>query len=146
MTESVYTHPGGTQYSSVDTTTIAAVGGSVFIVVPDGKRRKIFTLMTDTTMSATVGNRNIIIMVKDRNGNNQWIGLASANVAAAQVCAYDVGFGGSNNTPSTSVRRNLTNTAAVNVAVAELGDMPPEVIAWRRIQFRDAVQMAALTW
>lgn len=36
--------------------------------------------------------------------------------------------------------------AAVNVAVAELGDMPPEVIAWRRIQFRDAVQMAALTW
>jgi len=36
--------------------------------------------------------------------------------------------------------------AALDVAVAELGDMPPEVIEWRRIQFRDAVQMAALTW
>lgn len=36
--------------------------------------------------------------------------------------------------------------AAVNVAVAELSDMPAEVIAWRRLQFRDAVQMAALTW
>lgn len=36
--------------------------------------------------------------------------------------------------------------AAVKLAVAEYGDLPAEVIAWRRIQFRDAVQMAALTW
>jgi len=36
--------------------------------------------------------------------------------------------------------------AAVKMAVAEYGDLPAEVIAWRRVQFENAVQMAALTW
>lgn len=36
--------------------------------------------------------------------------------------------------------------AAVKLAIAELGDLPADVIAWRRAQFENAVQMAALTW
>ncbi len=36
--------------------------------------------------------------------------------------------------------------AAIKLAVAELGDMPAEVVAWRRAQFEGAVEVAAMTW
>lgn len=35
--------------------------------------------------------------------------------------------------------------AAIKLAVAEYGDLPADVIAWRRAQFENAVQMAAET-
>ncbi len=36
--------------------------------------------------------------------------------------------------------------AAIKLAVAELGEMCAEVVAWRRAQFESVVKVAAMTW
>lgn len=119
MTKNVLTHPGGTIKSSAGSAAIGAAGGLPIFAVPAGKVAEILQITTDTTMSATVGNRSMYIWITSALGSNMWLGQASANTPASQVCGYDVGFGSPLNTPSTSVRRNIAQTANTNIQVRE---------------------------
>jgi hypothetical protein len=90
--------------------------GNTFAAVPAGRRWRIQSFVSDTTASATVGNRVIIAQVRDNAGVVVWVGPATGNVAAAQIGGYDVVFGGGAGT-TTVVRRNIANTANTNVQV-----------------------------
>jgi len=110
--------PGGTVVSAGGTGAIGA-GGIALFVVPAGQKWLLLGMVSDTTMSATVGNR-ILQCRAQIAGAPIWIGAASAAVAAAQVGGYDVGFNSAIGTPSTTVRRNMANTANTNVQVREM--------------------------
>jgi len=113
----IYVNPGGTIKHKAFNSAIGATGGS--ITVPTGKRWDILQLTADLTTSATVGNRVMQCRIVSYDGDVTWVGAASGNVAASQVGGYDVAFGGSLATPSTTVRRNMANTANTNVQVRE---------------------------
>jgi len=113
--DTVLTNPGGTLREI--TISNIALGNSLF-TVPAGKRWRVLSLVSDTTMTATVGNRTLVLRLYPVL-SNAWIGTTSGNTAATQKCGYDVGFGSPINTPSTTVRRNLGNTANVNIMVRE---------------------------
>lgn len=117
--QTVLANPGGTIKTSAGTAAIGAAGGLPIFAVPTGKRVRLLQITTDTTMSATVGNRQMYMWITSAAGANIWLGTASANTAAAQICGYDVGFGSPLNTPSTTVRRSIAQTANTNVQVRE---------------------------
>lgn len=108
----VRTVPGGT----ITTTAAATIMAFAASTVPAGFRRRIYTWVSDITCTATVGNRLFVVRVRDALGNIIWIGPLSAAVVAAQICGYDVVFG-SGAATSTTVRRNIANTANTNVQV-----------------------------
>lgn len=111
------TVPGG----SIITSKVDAQGistGRVLYTVPTGRRSIIRSCVSDLVASATVGNRILIARILDGSANVLWIGSASTAITAAQTGGYDIGFG-MPGTPSTTVRRNLGNTANVNVMVRE---------------------------
>lgn len=114
MTQNVNTRPGGT---------IRLLYGAVAgfaLTVPANKRWQLLSFVTDWTASATVGNRVIHGLIVGGGGSqNTWRGASSGNTAAGQVCGYDIGFGCPLNTPSTTVRRNIANTANTNIQVRE---------------------------
>jgi len=112
----VRTVPGGDIVSANDGGNIGATGRS--IAVPAGFKYSVQMLTTDTTMTATVGNRVLVGYVYDNLGSLRWVGSASANVTAAQVGGYDIMFG-AGGAPSTTVRRNLANTGNTNIQVRE---------------------------
>lgn len=90
------------------------------LAVPTGKRWKILSFVADWTASATVGNRVIhAVIIGGGGAQNIWRGASSGVTTASQVCGYDIGFGSPLNTPSTTVRRNIANTANTNVQVRE---------------------------
>lgn len=91
------------------------IGGSV----PAGKIWEVLSVSCDLVATATVGNRIIYAYITCTNATTDWIGASSTAVAAAQTGGYDIGFGAPLATPSTTVRRNLANTANVNVMVRE---------------------------
>lgn len=111
---STRTIPGGTPGIQPRVTTIAS--GAQVYTVPANKKWSLESYVSDTTCTATVGNRILIVSVRSNDGTTLWNGPSSAAVAAAQVGGYDVGFGYAN-APSTTVRRNLANTASTNVQV-----------------------------
>lgn len=113
----VTTKPGGVITAAGAVTGVPA-GGLTVVTVPVGKRWVPMSFTSDTTMTATVGNRLLIVRVMT-GATIVWMGASSAVVTAAQVGGYDVAFGASNGTPSTAVRRNLADTASTNVQVRE---------------------------
>jgi hypothetical protein len=110
---SVKTIPGGTVTTQGYAVGIGAGGVSMFL--PANSRMKLVSLVSDTTMTATVGNRILQFRVLS-GGVPVWVGPASTAVTATQVGGYDVNFGGAS-APSTTVRRNLANTGNTNVQV-----------------------------
>jgi hypothetical protein len=114
MYMAVRTVPGGTVGSG---SFVAGIGASGQIaIVPAGKKWQMLTLTTDTTMTATVGNRVLYGFLVSPTGLTVWVGPNSAAVTAAQVGGYDIGFG-SAGTPNTTVRKQLAGAAATNVQV-----------------------------
>jgi hypothetical protein len=112
------TSPAGTIRSLTGTTALLAAGG-VIGTVPALKRWKLQSLVTDTTMTATVGNRLVRTFISDPAAAVVWVGAASTAVTAAQIGGYDVGFGPPLSTPSTTVRSTLAGGANTNVQVRE---------------------------
>jgi hypothetical protein len=109
--------PGGTITSQSDGGNIGAAGRT--LTVPAGRRWKIMQVSSDTTMTATVGNRLLTVRIANPAGQVLWSGALSAAVTAAQIGGYDVGFGSPLNVPSTAVRRALVAAANTNVQVRE---------------------------
>lgn len=108
----VRTTPGGT----ITATAIGAIYAFAASTVPAGSRRVFYSWVCDVTATATVGNRILVARVRDAAGNVMWVGPASTAVTAAQVGGYDIVFGAGFAT-STTVRRNIANTANTNVQV-----------------------------
>lgn len=101
------------------TTFTAGIAGGVGFTVPANKKWELQSFISDTTMTATVGNRTILLRILSAAGQAYWVGTLGAATTAAQVCGYDIGFGAPINTPSTTVRRNIANTGNTNVQVRE---------------------------
>jgi len=122
----VITNPGGTVKLAQAASAIAA-GGLTIYSPATGKIAKLLSFSSDTTCTATVGNRVLQVRaVATVTGLPMWVGAASGNVTAAQVGGYDVAFGGAG-APSTTVRRNRADTNNTNVQVREFA---PEI--WLR--------------
>jgi len=137
------TVPGGLIVNSIVTSGAIGVSKTVY-TVPTGKRARPTNLVSDITASATVGNRVLVARVLDPNANVIWIGSSSGAVTAAQIGGYDIGFG-MPGTPSTTVRRNIANTANTNVQVRELSGIT-DLLAGSTINIMDvtAVDVADL--
>jgi len=119
MDEVVLVNPGGTvKTSSADTVNITNAGYPVQLTQACS-RLKMMYFICDVACTATVGNRSFVAIVNNAAGQVVWIGTATANVAASQTAAYDVAFSMSEAAAVTTARRNIGNTAAVNVAVGE---------------------------
>jgi len=113
MQKQITVRPGGTLKHVASTQAMPAAGA--FFQVPPTKEWEVHGLVTDTTTTATVGNRVLCAsLVLDTVV--YWRGASSGNVAASQVGGYDVQFGSSTAT-STTVRRNIAGTANTNVQV-----------------------------
>jgi len=112
-TRQVVTIEGGTLFIVNRQSTINS-GAQVF-TVPAGKRWILQSYTSDLICSATVGNRTAIVFISDDIGPI-WMGEITGNIAASQTGGYDISFG-KVGTPSTTVRRNLANTANTNVQV-----------------------------
>lgn len=113
----VKTVPGGNvQGLVVNAVGIGATGYAV--MAPGSARSKFVGCTIDIVCSGTVGNRIFNVKVLDNGANVRWIGQSSAAVTAGQTCGYDVAFG-ANGPVSTTVRRNIADTANVNVMVRE---------------------------
>jgi len=119
MSNTVLTNPGGSikVYGGSGAALGAAAG--IAIACPAGKRWKLLNFISDTTASATVGNRNMLVRISATSAATDWVGTLSGNVTAAQICGYDIGFGAPINTPATAVRRTQALTANTNVQVRE---------------------------
>lgn len=125
----VVTRPGGTIVRTTSADAITATGQDV-IVIPAGKEGEPIAVVSDYTASATVGNRVLVATIRvSAAGNIVWMGTSSANVAAGQVCGYDISFG-QVGTPSTTVRRNLAETGNVNVMVREFCPIKRMAAGW----------------
>ena len=112
------TIPGGVERQYTATTGIGAAGWN--ITCPAGKKWVLRAFVSDTTATATVGNRRILVRPINLAGAVLWVGSAMAALTAAQIGGYDVGFGAPINTPSTTVRRQINTVAAdTNVQVRE---------------------------
>jgi len=93
------------------------VAAGVTVTIPANKVWMLEQLTTDLTTTATVGNRLVRVRINDPLGICIWIGQTSAAIAASQVGGYDVSFGPG--AVSTTARRNVADTAQVNVMVRE---------------------------
>jgi len=119
MDQTVLTNPGGTvKTASADGVNITHAGYPIQLT-QTCSRLKMLYFICDIACTATVGNRNFVAIVYNPAGLVLWIGVLSANVAASQTAAYDVAFSMSEAAAVTTVRRNIGNTASVNVAVGE---------------------------
>jgi hypothetical protein len=110
----VRTVPGGIVGSGSFVAGIGATGQS--FAVPANKKWLLMSLVTDTTMTATVGNRILNGFIANPTGTTVWVGQNSAAIVAAQVGGYDIFFGppAANNT---TVRKQLAAAGTTNVQV-----------------------------
>lgn len=88
-------------------------------LVPTGVTCNAMFLTLDIVCTGTVGNRIVYVRVVDAGTRTIWAGSVAAAGTAGQTIGYDVAFAVPGATPSTTVRRNLGNTANVNVMVRE---------------------------
>jgi hypothetical protein len=109
--------PGGIVYAAQGNATTVTI--STLFNCPAGFGFELHGLSADITASATVGNRNYFCQIVDTLGSIDWRGALSANVAAAQICGYDVGFGNVG-APSTTVRTRLGALTSTNIQVREM--------------------------
>lgn len=117
MTRTVLCNPGGTIRRVASNGALAAGGLAIWTAETDFEY-ELEAVVMDIVCTATVGNRNFMVWLQD-GGTIYWFGALSANVTAGQTCGYDISFG-NEGTPSTTVRRNIANTASTNVQVREL--------------------------
>lgn len=124
----VTTKPGGTSRSiATGAVAIGAAGGLTIYTVPAGRKCIGISLTGDYVASATVGNRLVYLRITDQFAQLVWIGAQSAALTAGLTGNYDCSFGVNNATVSTSVRRNIGNTAATSIGVREncsIGQFP----------------------
>jgi len=113
----VSTKPGGAK--SVTGFTLGLPAGGQGLNVPAGKFWVIQSCIADVVCTATVGNRTIGGRVVVGGTTFYWFGATSAATTAGQTCGYDIGFGNVG-APSTTVRRNIANTANTNIQVREM--------------------------
>lgn len=122
----------------------SAAFGAGFVInvtVPARKVWKLIAVTADCICSANAGNRYFSIKLYEATYGMLWMGVTSAVTIANQTCGMDVCFN-SAMPSSTTVRRNLADTA--NVAVYVLQSCPVEYLyAGALIQLEELTGVSA---